>query len=76
MAITKVTGGLLGNLAVGTENVALGNTSLDAITSGNYNTAIGSNAATDARQLERASKPASCRRVGAPARPAGWSGAH
>ena len=46
MAITKVTGGLLGNLAVGTNNVAVGNTALDSLTSGVKNTAVGSNAGT------------------------------
>jgi len=46
MALTKVSGGLLGNLSVGTDNVALGNTALDSVTSGTNNTAIGSNALT------------------------------
>ena len=42
MAITKVTGGLLGNLAVGTNNVALGDIALaDGSLSGGNNTAIG-----------------------------------
>ena len=45
MAITKVTGGLLGNLAVGTNNVALGDGALsDGSLSGNNNTAVGHNA--------------------------------
>jgi len=42
MALTKVSGGLLGNLSVGTDNVALGNTALDSLTSGQENVAIGS----------------------------------
>ena len=34
MALTKVTGGLLGNLPTGTGNVAVGDTALDSIESG------------------------------------------
>ena len=47
MALTKVTGGLLGNLPTGTNNVAVGDTALDSIESGaQYNVAIGSAAGT------------------------------
>ena len=47
MALTKVTGGLLGNLPTGTNNVAVGDTALDSIASGaQYNVAIGSAAGT------------------------------
>ena len=47
MALTKVTGGLLGNLPTGTGNVAVGDTALDSIESGaQYNVAIGSGAGT------------------------------
>ena len=47
MALTKVTGGLLGNLPTGTDNVAVGDTALDSIESGaQYNVAIGSAAGT------------------------------
>jgi len=47
MALTKVTGGLLGNLPTGTSNVAVGDTALDSIESGaQYNVAIGSAAGT------------------------------
>ena len=47
MALTKVTGGLLGNLPTGTGNVAVGDTALDSIASGaQYNVAIGSAAGT------------------------------
>ena len=35
-----------GNYPVGTDNVALGNTALDSLVSGNYSTAIGANALT------------------------------
>ena len=41
MALTKVTGGLLGNLPTGTNNVALGAYAGDAITTASYNTAVG-----------------------------------
>jgi len=45
MAITKVTGGLLGNLAVGIGNVALGDSVLSSGSlSGNNNTAVGTSA--------------------------------
>jgi hypothetical protein len=38
MAITKVTGSLLGNYTVGTSNVVVGNTAGDSLQSGgNYN---------------------------------------
>ena len=47
MALTKVTGGLLGNLPTGTDNVAVGDTALDSIESGaSNNVAIGSGAGT------------------------------
>lgn len=47
MALTKVTGGLLGNLPTGTNNVAVGDTALDSIASGaENNVAIGSAAGT------------------------------
>jgi len=47
MALTKVTGGLLGNLPTGTGNVAVGDTALDSIASGaKDNVAIGSAAGT------------------------------
>ena len=47
MALTKVTGGLLGNLPTGTGNVAVGDTALDSIASGaTGNVAIGSAAGT------------------------------
>jgi hypothetical protein len=47
MAITKVTGALLGNLSVGTGNVALGDSALDdGSLSGDNNVAIGSAALT------------------------------
>ena len=47
MAITKATGPVLGNYTVGTENVTLGETALDSITSGGeYNVAIGAAALT------------------------------
>ena len=47
MALTKVTGGLLGNLPTGTSNVAVGDTALDSITSdARHNVAIGGSAGT------------------------------
>ena len=46
MAITKATGPVLGNHPTGSNNVALGDTAFDSVTSGTDNTAIGHAALT------------------------------
>ncbi len=46
MAITKVTGGLLGNYTVGNNNVVIGDTAFDSVTTASNNTIIGNAAGT------------------------------